>query len=140
MSSEAQFTCALIGVLLAWGAWSLRGVNLREFFATRTGKGIAKGVVLAVVFAVGLVLLTGCTDVSVFAGLDYTKNDSPQCENGGPDNHTTSNLGLRGTAYASDDGRFRVGGKYTHHSCAFSPDAASYDAAGVEFEYKLWAR
>ena len=101
---------------------------------------------LAVVFAVVFVLLSGCTggtyfnSVSAFAGFDYTKTVSPQCEDTGPESHTTSNLGLRGNIYRSEDERFQANAKYTHHSCVFSPDDDQYDALGVEFEYKLWDR
>ena len=28
----------------------------------------------------------------------------------------------------------------THHSCAFNADRFSYDAGGVEVDYKVWAR
>ena len=148
MISGFEFVAVLLGLLAVWGAYSLRHVNLREYFSGRTGRGILKGVILAVVFSlvmVGLSLLTGCTgtyfnDAAVYAGLDYTKKLSPQCKHGGPDDHTTSNLGLRGGLYRSDDKKFDINVKYTHHSCAFSPDAASYDAVGVELEYKLWER
>lgn len=146
VSSSGQFVLALLGLLLIVMSIVLRKVSWREYFSTRTGKGILKGIVLAVVFAVALALLSGCAggtyfnDASVYAGLDHTKKLSPQCEDRGPDNRTTSNLGLRGNLYESQDGRFRTNAKYTHHSCAFSPDDKSYDALGVELEYKLWSR
>lgn len=146
--SVLEFVGVLIALLAIWLLWSLRGRNIKDYFSTRDGKGVLKGIVLAVTFAVGLALLfglTGCSgtylnDASVYAGLDYTKKESPQCESGGPDSHSTSNLGVRVNLYQSEDERFRTNAKYTHHSCAFSPDDASYDAAGIELEYKLWQR
>jgi hypothetical protein len=145
VNSAAQFAVALVVLLLVVMVWRLWGVNWRTYFSTPTGKGILKGIVLAVVFAVGLALLTGCSgtylnDASVYAGLDHTKKSSPSCDAGTRDDRTTSNLGLRGNIYQSEDGRFRTNAKYTHHSCAFSPDDRQYDAVGLELEYKLWSR
>jgi len=146
--SLIEFTVALLVVLAVWLLVALRGQNLKEYFRTKDGKGILKGIVLAVVFAVGLAVLFslgGCSgtylnDASVYAGLDHTKKLSPQCEATGPDDRTTSNLGVRVNLYESADERFRTNAKYTHHSCAFSPDDRQYDALGVELEYKLWER
>lgn len=148
MPSAVEFVVTLLVLLTAWLLWSLRGRNLREYFRTKTGLGILKGIVIAVLFAVGLVVistLAGCSgtyvnDASVYAGLDRTKKLSPQCEDVGPDTRTTSNLGLRLNLYQSRDERFRTNTKYTHHSCAFSPDDRQYDAVGLEMEYKLWQR
>ena len=148
MPSLMEFIVGLLVVLFVWLLWSLRGENLKEYFRTKDGLGILKGIVLAVGFAVGLAVLfslTGCSgtyvnDASVYAGLDYTKKLSPQCEATGPDDRTTSNLGVRVNLYESADERFRTNAKYTHHSCAFSPDDRQYDALGVELEYKLWER
>lgn len=148
MVSLYEFVGTLLVLLAVWLLWSLRGENLREYFRTRTGLGILKGIVIAVGFSVGLALLgglAGCSgtyvnDASVYAGLDHTKKLSPQCEDAGPDTRTTSNLGLRLNLYQSQDERFRTNAKYTHHSCAFSPDDRQYDALGLEMEYKLWQR
>lgn len=148
MVSLYEFAGTLLVLLTAWLLWSLRGENLREYFRTRTGLGILKGIVIAVGFALGLAFLgglVGCSGsylngASVYAGLDRTKKLSPQCEDVGPDVHTTSNLGLRLNLYQSQDERFRTNAKYTHHSCAFSPDDRQYDALGLEMEYKLWER
>jgi hypothetical protein len=148
MNSVILFLACVIVLLIIWGAWSLRGVNIKEYFSGRTGKGILKGVILACAFTAmmgALSLVTGCAggsymnDVSVYAGLDYTKNESPMCAPVGADSHTTSNLGLRANLYESEDKKFRANSKYTHHSCAFSPDQNSYDALGVEFDYKIWS-
>jgi hypothetical protein len=148
MSSSLEYVLALIVSLVVWFLWSFRGKSFSEiksYFKSDDGLGVLKGIVIAVVFAMVLVILPGCSgtyfnDASVYAGLDYTKNQSPQCEDSGPDSHTTSNLGLRGNIYESEDGKFRTNAKYTHHSCAFSPDDASYDAVGIEMEYKIWDR
>lgn len=148
MDSIFEFIIVLFVLLAVWFLWSLRGQNIKEYFRTRDGKGVLKGIVLAVVFAVGLAVLFslgGCSgtyvnDASVYAGLDRTKKLSPQCEATGADDRTTSNLGVRVNLYESADERFRTNAKYTHHSCAFSPDDRQYDAVGVELEYKLWER
>jgi hypothetical protein len=148
MPSVIEFVIGLLVLLTVWLLWSLRGENIKEYFRTRDGLGILKGIVLAVGFAVGLAVLfslNGCSgtylnDASVYAGLERTKKLSPQCEPTGADDRTTSNLGVRVNLYESTDERFRTNAKYTHHSCAFSPDDRSYDALGVELEYKLWDR
>ena len=146
MPSSTQFIVALIGLLLVWGGIALAGYpNPIQYFKTDTGKGILKGIVLAVAFAVALTL-AGCSggtyfnDASVYAGLDHTTKRRPQGEDSGPDRRSTSNSVIRGNLYESEDGRFRTNAKYTHHSCAFSPDDASYDAVGVELEYKFYER
>jgi len=122
--------------------------DIRAYYATETGEAIIAGVRNALIFTLALGALfgvSGCSgkflnDASVYSGLDYTKKQSPQCLADGPDERTTSNLGLRGNIYESSDGRFRLNAKYTHHSCAFSPDRNAYDAYGFEVEYKLWTR
>jgi hypothetical protein len=146
MFSGIEFVATALAILIVWMLWSLRDVNLKEYFKTDTGKGILKGIVLAVTIPLLLVLLSmmfGCSGkfnngASVYAGLDYTKKISPMCDDDGNDTHTTSNLGLRYHLYQSEDSRFRTNLKYTHHSCAFSEDERGYDGAGVELEYKLW--
>lgn len=144
-----QFVGSMLILLGLWMAYSLRGVNIREYFRTRTGLGILKGIVMAVGITLGAALvagLAGCStgtyfnDAHVYAGLDQTKGQSPQCKEGGPDDRATSNLGFKGNIYQSADERFRANAKYTHHSCAFSPDRNGYDAVGIELEYKLWER
>lgn len=148
MTSLIEFIVVLLALLSAWLLVALRGQDIKEYFLTKDGKGILRGIVLAVAFAVGLAVLfsiVGCSgtyikDASVYAGLDHTKNLSPQCEATGADDRATSNLGVRVNIYESADERFRTNAKYTHHSCAFSPDDLQYDALGVELEYKLWER
>lgn len=150
MDSAIQFVVGLLLVALAWSIHALQGVDLVEYFNNRTGKGILKGIVIVICLACGLAitagLLSGCTggtylnDASIFVGLDYTKNSSPQCELNGPDDRTTSNVGARVNLYQSADERFRINGKGTHHSCAYNSDRNTYDALGAELEYLLWAR
>jgi hypothetical protein len=145
IQSQKEFLIIFFALFFIWAAWSLRGIKPRDYFKTKTGQGILTGIVSVTVLTIGLVLLSGCTgtyfnDASVYAGLDYTKKDSPMCEQSGPDSHSTSNLGLKGNIYQSEDKRLRFNGKYTHHSCAFNEDSKSYDAIGAEIEYKLWER
>ncbi len=150
MTGAIEFLVVAITVLIAWFVWSTRKLSWKEkiaYFKTKDGKGILKGVVLAVTIPVILILLAvllgGCSGTfnngaSVYAGLDYTKDPSPMCEDVGPDNRTTSNLGARYFLYESDDESFKTNVKYTHHSCAFSPDDEQYDSLGLELEYRLW--
>jgi len=146
MFSGIEFVVTALVILFIWMFWSLREVKLVEYFKTDTGKGILKGIVLAVLIPlllVGLSMLFGCSGnfnngASVFAGLDYTKKLSPMCEGDGIDSRTTSNLGLRYHLYQSEDEKFKTNIKYTHHSCAFGEDDKQYDGAGIELEYRLW--
>ena len=146
MKSQYQFIGLTIALLGLWGAWSLKDTSIREYFSQKTGKGVLKGILLAVGITVAVVALSfvfGCSGTfnngaTIFTGLDYTKKLSPQCEDYGPDSHTTSNLGFRYGLYESKDGKFRSKIKYTHHSCAFSEDREQYDAIGIEHEYVLW--
>lgn len=148
MSSVYEFLLTMGCVFIVIMLFSLRGMSSVEYFRTDDGKGALKGIVMALgittLLALGS-LLIGCSgkymnDASVYAGLDSTKKISPQCEDRGPDNRTTSNLGVKANLYESKDERFRSNFKYTHHSCAFSPDDLQYDAGGIEFEYKIWMR
>lgn len=148
----AQFIFGVVIVLGAWMAISLSNYDWKNFFKTDAGKGVIKSALLGVGCVVALVLLSlliGCAPVATqygsfnngattYAGLDYTNKVSPQCESLGPDDHTTSNLGLRWYMWESTDGKFMANLKYTHHSCAFNPDDKFYDAPGIELEYKLW--
>ena len=121
----------IIGAVLIWRRW-----DEWKAYDRRTKLGILKGPALVFVVLAIAVALSGCQGVSVFAGLDATKNISPQCEEGGPSDRVTSNMGFRAHHY--DDGKLSIHSKYTHHSCAFSPDDKSYDGLGFELERRLW--
>lgn len=142
MDGKTQFIIVSALTLTAWLLWSFRGVSIIKYFKTDAGKGILKGILLAILFVVAGFFLSGCKGVyphetSIYAGLDYTKNPSPFCESGGVDDRTTSNLGLKHKLYQSYDKLFDINAKYTHHSCAFNEDDANYDSAGIEFELRL---
>ena len=151
MKSLILFVGCLVAIVAVTGGWAVYRHGFAHF-RTEEGKkdflGILKGILLAVVFAAlvgGLSLLSGCSgtwfnDASVYAGLDSTKKLSPMCEEGGGrfDDKTTSNLGIRSNIYQMDN--FTAYAKYTHHSCAYGVDDDSYDALGVELEYKFWER
>lgn len=146
------YVVLMVAVLLAYMAWRLRGVNWREYFSTRDGLGILRGIVLApaAILLIGFVLWlilpsraiagTFFNDASVFVGLDYTNKLSPQCERNSVDDRGTSNLGARLNLWESESRAVRVNSKYTHHSCALGADDKQYDAVGVELEWKVWAR
>lgn len=145
------FVGLLLVILLGYMAFVLRGRNWIEYFRTKDGLGILKGIVLAplvILVIAGIILLfsgaaqagTWFNDASVFAGLDYTKKLSPQCERNSVDDRGTSNLGLRLNLWESDSRNVRVNSKYTHHSCALGPDDRQYDAIGVELEWRVWDR
>src|SRR5690606_37359002 len=125
--------------------WMLRDQDWHEYFSTREGRGILRGILLApviiVILGLILMLLPGdaaagrwLNDARVFAGIDYTKNRSPMCEGNIVDDRGTSNMGVRLNVWESDSRRVRINSKYTHHSCVLGRDDKSYDALGIELE------
>jgi hypothetical protein len=133
MDSHIQFIVVILCIFFAWLLWSFRGRSILSFFKTATGKGVLKGIVVVLGVSVFVTLASGCSgrylnDASFYAGMDYTKNYSPQCEIAPPDQHTTSNVGFKLNLYESKDDRLNTNVKYTHHSCAFSRDREQYDA------------
>ncbi len=145
LSSASQFVAVLATVAGAWLLKSTKEIGLKAWVKRPEALGVLNGIFLAIGLSVVLVLLSGCTgtwmnDATLYAGLDHTKTQSTACMEGGPDDRTTSNMGLKFNMFESEDGRFRSNGKYTHHSCAFTEDSRTYDALGFELEYKLWQR
>lgn len=148
MQSYFEYITTVVLILVVWMLIAFRKTSIKDYFKSKDGKGAAGGIIKAVLFAAVMgciVFLTGCNgsyinDASVYAGLERTNKLSPMCEDRGPDNRTTSNLGAKLNIYESRDGRFRTNANYTHHSCAFSPDDKSYDAVGFVAEYKFWQR
>lgn len=149
MKSYLMFILLVVLLVLAVTAYKIPPAQWLEYFKTKTGLGVLKGIVLAITFGVLLALApvmfaaergTFFKDASAFLGLDHTKKVSPQCEPGGVDDRWTSNMGLRLNVYESSDQRFRANAKYTHHSCMLGEDADGYDAIGIELEYKFWDR
>lgn len=155
MSSAVMFSVAIVLVavfltLLVFG-FSVRRA-WRYFRYDSDGRSVLKGIVLFILFGLALAALSLYAKPAVaeepkgewfaygevFLGVDYTKKLSPQCEAGGPNDYVTSNGGLRVNIYQSADNRFEFNTKYTHHSCAYSPDREQYDALGVELTYRIW--
>jgi len=144
------FVGLLLVILLSYMAWFLRNVNWKEYFSTKTGKGILKGIILApaiILLIAGFFYLipsanagTWLNDASVFAGIDYTKKLSPQCDNNNIDDRGTSNLGVRLNVWESESKNVRLNSKYTHHSCVLGTDDRQYDAVGIELEWRVWKR
>lgn len=143
MDSALMFILAVITLTVGTLLWKVGPSNIKDFFKTRGGKGILKGIVLAVTFSLlfaGVGLLSGCVNhASVYAGLEDTKQNSPMCSDRKGD-QVTSNIGLKANLFESKDKRFATNVKYTHHSCAFADDGESYDALGVELEYKFYEK
>lgn len=148
----------VIAVVLGLLLWKIGPSNLRPFFSTREGKGVARGIVLGpvVILLIALaawLLLPGkahaegirvpgtwFNDASVFMGIDRTKKLSPMCHTGGYDDRSTSNLGAKLNVWQSPSGNVRFNTMYTHHSCAINPDHKSYDAVGIQVEWVFWRR
>ena len=144
--SELLFILGIIlvvafGILRAYGSFS----GALSYLNTKEGKGVLVGIVLFIGVALLFTIPKAFADdvryfthAEVFVGLDYTKKLSPMCEEGGADDKATSNGGFRFNILESDRTIFNL--KYTHHSCAFSPDTKSYDALGAEITYRFWSR
>lgn len=148
----------VLAVVVGLVLWKIGPKNLKPFFTSKEGKGVASGIVLAPVVIVlialaGWLLLpksaraegmnvpgTWFKDASVFMGIDHTKKLSPMCADGGYDNRSTSNMGAKLNIWQSPSGNVRFNTLYTHHSCAINPDRKSYDAIGVQVEWKFWQR
>lgn len=149
------FVVAVVMVLLIW---KVGPKNLVPYFKTKEGKGVARGIVLAPLVIVGIAVVgyfllpkahaepslkvpgTWFNDASVFMGIDHTKKLSPMCQAGGYDERSTSNMGAKLNVWQSPSGNVRFNTLYTHHSCALNPDNRSYDAVGVQVEWKFWQR
>lgn len=151
MNSAILFTLAVIATIFVALVTYIGGPK-KSFNYLKNNLGVTKGIIMFVLF--GLILAGGSmisqkvfsdeinwfTYGEVFLGLDHTKNRSPMCEYGDVSDNSTSNGGIRLNMFRSDDKRFEWNSKYTHHSCAFNEDARSYDALGIELNYKFFAR
>ncbi len=151
MNDAYIFIGLLVLVLLSYLLYKLPISQWKEYFSTRTGKGILKGIVLApmaiLVIALVLSFLNKAqahgrwfNEAGVFIGLDNTLKQSPQCQVNPVDNKGTSNLGAWLNVWQSDSGRVQVNTKYTHHSCALGVDRNGYDAVGIEFRWTIFKR
>lgn len=130
--------------------------TFKDYTKSKEGKGGIASAALGVFSIVALSLIiyllpnnanasafengTWFNDAGVYIGLEYTKDQSPQCEDNSLDERGTSNLGLWGNVWQSRDETLRVNARYTHHSCFLGPDDANYDAGGVQLEWYLWKR
>jgi hypothetical protein len=131
---EFALTIFIAVLLLAIRAFYVNGWAWRK---TKAGRGVLFGLLVAPVTAI-LISMIGCARVDVFAGLESTKNLSPQCDTGGASDRITSNLGVEGCRTVSDDGRTELCGVYRHHSCAISPDRESYDGVGFLVKRRVY--
>jgi hypothetical protein len=151
MSDAIIFVCLLLAVVFGYIAYKLPISQWREYFSTRTGKGILKGIILAPLAIIVIALVMSLfntvsaqgrwfTEAGVFIGLDSTLKQSPQCHVNAVDNRGTSNLGAFVNIWQSQSDRLQVNFKYTHHSCALGDDRNAYDAFGLELRWVLWKR
>lgn len=111
--------------------------NIIEFFSNN--KGALKGIFLAglfvLVFGFALEKAIGgewSPQVELFAGIDRTFKQSPQCETGKYNDKLTSAIGLTWVIYRNNNNYILM--PYTHHSCEFNSDAKSYDAIGLHIK------
>lgn len=152
MQSEILFIMAILAVaLISIGLVFKQPRHARKFFRSEDGKGVWGGIVKFVAAPLIIVLVVlyfwpakaaaegvWFKYAEIFVGLDYVKDNSPMCEKRGPNYRATSNGGAKINVFESADGKFSFNTKYTHHSCAFSPDSETYDAIGVEAVYRFY--
>lgn len=147
-----------VGAILLFVAflflWVLHKVNysVADFKAywTSDGAGAIPSLVKALVLIVGITFVVFLSNkalaeektppdwfqyTAIYAGLDHTFSQSPQCEKSDIDDQLTSNLGIRQHIYSWGDVNLLA--NYTHHSCAIGIDRNSYDAAGLQVEWRF---
>lgn len=144
--SAVWFVLAVILIVCAWIGWRCwrTETNPIDYFKTKNGLKILKGIVLAVIFTIvggiaqcAIASETGWfKEAYIYAGIDHVRKQSPQCQSEGIDKHATSNIGLRGSIYSSKKVRWYW--NYTHHSCAFNQDRNGYDGIGTGVELRIW--
>lgn len=154
LSNAVYFVGAIllfVAFLFLWVFYKVN-YNVASFKAywTTEGAGAIPSLVKALVLIVGITLVVFLSNkalaeeitppdwfqyTAVYAGLDYTKNQSPQCENNSIDDRVTSNIGVRQHIYAWGD--VNLVGNYTHHSCAIGADRNTYDAVGLQVEWRF---
>lgn len=149
MNSELMFSLSIIVTLVVLMLLVFKSPKaIFEYFKTKDGKGILKGIVLAIVFSLLLVVASvAFSDEGkgewfaygkAYVGVDRTDSLSPQCYSGGVDDRLTSNMGVIVNIYRGPDKRYEFNAKYTHHSCVFNKDRFGYDSGGIEFVKYLW--
>lgn len=126
---------------LKYNNWSIKKLK-RYFSKDGKGKGSISGVRNAILFVVIALTIAFFSEQArgdwevphvayIWAGLDYTKDLSPQCEEDGADNRLTSDLGVGYQVLKYDDDLV-ISIERSHHSCAINIDKESYDAWGVK--------
>lgn len=141
--------------------WQIGGpAEIKRYFQAPGRDRVRQGIevfllagVLAALLSVSVVFLSGDADAAeppgtgpgvewftfgeVYLGVDYTmQTQAPSCFDDGANPRLTSNGGVRANILQVD--RFRLNGKYTHHSCVLNSDRYLYDGVGLEATYRLW--
>jgi len=109
---------SLIGIVGAPILWVLLGLALSALFYSCSAKADW-------LFPDGPVL---------YFYADFDRNN-PFCEGGRDTTEISSNVGIRQTVFRKNG--VSLIGSYTHHSCAFKVDDASYDALGFGIEWQI---
>ena len=134
-----------------------RGIS--AWYKGKDGKGAlasaALGIIVVCVGGLLIYLLTGQAKAQsvldnryghfinhayTWAGIDYTRNVSPQCVPQSTDDRLTSNMGFGLNLYQSPSRRVDVDMTWTHHSCVFGSDRNSYDGIGLKVVWRPWVR
>lgn len=161
MQQAIVFSGLIVAVVLAIVLMKIPPSKLPAFFRSKDGLGVAKGIILAplVLFLFVLVatlILPGAQAqerirnpfaggtwfnyAEVYAGADFTKKLSPQCQAGGPDERWTSNLGFAMNIWRDQSKMVSLDGIYHHQSCVIGYDRNSYDALGIRATWRFWER
>lgn len=71
----------------------------------------------------------------IFAGVDYEMFTNIFCEKGDVNGKLVSNVGLGQHLVSIND--INIEAKYQHHSCALNRDKPTYDAIGLNMEWRF---
>lgn len=103
---------------------------------------VGAATIILIPVLIGIVLHTANAETKyfdgakVFVGLDSTPVHNAFCQKTGASDRISSNMGFVQNIATTTD--FNIGMKYTHHSCAISPDVNTYDAIGIVIEWTIY--
>ena len=149
MNSYGLFIILIAVVVLVLGVIAIK--DWKGFTQHEKFKNVPGGIIMALSLAaiVGFFMWSANSKaegtyfnyLEMFVGIDYDYKNQIFCQKPAPDivsdDKLTSNVGFRGNMYRSEDKKFEFNLKYQHHSCAYNQDRPTYDAAGIEFTYRI---
>lgn len=133
-----------ITLLFVYVAIKTKSNPFKYLIANRAMSGIGMVLVVTIIAVLTLMSFYGTAEASekrwfaytaVFAGLDMDINNQVFCYQGATSDRITSNVGARQNILEYDN--LSINATYTHHSCAIEKDKPTYDAVGLQVEWKF---